>query len=57
MATKEQVKAVMEEVEALDLPAGAHWAMIHERLGLEYGDVFDFIAADPEFFGYEADKP
>jgi hypothetical protein len=48
--TKEQVKAVMDEVEALDLPDGAHWAMIHERLGLEYGDVFDYITADPNFF-------
>jgi hypothetical protein len=49
--TKEQVKAVIDEVDALDLPDGAHWAMVHERLGLEYGgDVFDYIAADPEFF-------
>lgn len=48
--TKEQVKAVMDEVDALDLPDGAHWAMIHEKLGLDYGDVFDYIAADPEFF-------
>jgi hypothetical protein len=51
--TKEQVKGVMEDVDELDLPEGAHWAMIHERLGLDYGDVFDYIAEDPEFFGYE----
>lgn len=51
--TKEEVRDVMEDVEALDLPDGAHWALIHDRLGLDYGDVFDFIAADPEFFGYE----
>ena len=51
--TKREVRDVIEEVEELDLPEGAHWMMIHERLGLEYGDVFDFIAADPEFFGYE----
>lgn len=50
--TKEQVREVMEEVEELDLPDGAHWALIHEKLGLEYGDVFEFIATDPEFFGY-----
>lgn len=30
--TKERVKQVIEEVEAHDLPDGAHWAMIHERL-------------------------
>lgn len=40
----------MDDVEVLDLPDGAHWAMIHERLGLEYGDVFSYISADPEFF-------
>lgn len=51
--TKREVRDVIEEVEELDLPEGAHWMMIHERLGLEYGDVFDVIAADPEFFGYE----
>jgi len=44
------VRSVINEVEALDLPDGAHWAMIHERLGLEYGDVFDYIAEDPKFF-------
>ena len=48
--TKEQVKAVMDEVDLHDLPDGAHWAMIHEKLGLEYGDVFDYITADPKFF-------
>lgn len=48
--TKERVKKVMDEVETLDLPDGAHWMLIHERLGLEYGDVFDFIADDPAYF-------
>ncbi len=51
--TKEQVKEVMDEVDELDLPDGAHWAMVHERLGLDYGDVFDYIDANPAFFGYE----
>jgi len=50
--TKERVKEVMEEVDELDLPDGAHWMMIHERLGLEYGDVFDIISTDPKFFGF-----
>lgn len=49
--SRAEVKRVMDEVDGLDLPDGAHWAMVHERLGLEYGDVFDYIAADPEFFG------
>ncbi len=51
--TKQRVKDVMEEVDALDLPDGAHWALIHERLGLEYGDVFEYMTSDPEFFGID----
>lgn len=56
MCTKEEVRDVMEQVDELDLPDGAHWALIHERLGLEYGDVFDIIGTDPDFFGYEIHK-
>jgi hypothetical protein len=52
--TPEQVRDVMQEVEALDLSDGAHWALIHARLGLQYGDVFDYIADNPAFFGYAA---
>lgn len=51
MPTKEEVKRVLDDVDELDLPDGAHWALVHERLGLEYGDVFEIIAADPAFFG------
>lgn len=54
--SKERVKEVMDEVDDLDLPDGAHWAMVHERLGLEYGDVFDYIAADPAFFGVNEEE-
>jgi hypothetical protein len=50
--SKQRVKMVMDEVEDLDLPDGAYWCMIHERLGLEYGDVFEYVSEDPEFFGY-----
>lgn len=50
---KYQVRDVMEQVDALNLPDGAHWQLIHDRLGLEYGDVFDYIYGDPDFFGYE----
>ena len=49
--SKKKVKAVMDDVSKLDLPDGHHWALIHERLGLKYGDVFDFIEEDPSFFG------
>ena len=48
--TKERVKAVIDEVDELDLGDGAHWALIHDKLGLSYGDVFDYIAADPAYF-------
>lgn len=53
MITKEDVKRVMDEVDALDLPDGAHWAMVHERLDLNYGDVFTIIGRHPKFFGVE----
>lgn len=33
--TKDEVKRVMDEVDALDLPDGVHWGVVHERLGLE----------------------
>ena len=50
MATKEQIREVMNEVEDLGLPDGAYWCLVHERLGLDYGEVFDVIAEDPDFF-------
>ena len=53
MPSKERVREVIQEVDELGLPDGAYWALIHDRLNLEYGDVFDFIADDPEYFGYE----
>ncbi|OOG62006.1 hypothetical protein B0E45_31870 [Sinorhizobium sp. A49] len=49
--TKEEVRDVMAEVDALR--DGAHWMLVDERLDLEYGDVFDYIVDDPEFFGVE----
>lgn len=55
--TKDEIKRVMDEVDEMDLPDGAHWCLIHERLGLEYGDVFQIIADDPEFFGAEEGNP
>ena len=41
----------MDEVDALDLPDGAHWTLVHECLGLVYGEVFEIIAENTEFFG------
>lgn len=54
--TKEEVLAVMKEVDELELPDGAHWQMIHEKLKLPYGDVFNMIAEDPAFFGVTEQK-
>jgi len=51
--TKEEVKAVLDDPALGNLPDGAYWGVVHERLGLEYGDVFDIIANDPDYFGYE----
>ena len=50
--SKERIKEVLDEVEELDLPDGAYWAMVHEQLGLEYGEVMDAIADDPDYYGY-----
>lgn len=52
MIDKQRVKEVMDEVEELDLPEGAYWSLVHERLELEYGEVFQIIADDPSYFGY-----
>lgn len=53
----ERVRAVMREADDLDLSDGAYWALVHDRLGLKYGAVFDYIAADPDFFGYKRKDP
>lgn len=55
--TKEDVRAVMRAVDELDLPDGAHWRLIHEKLNLRYGDVFEYIAEDPAFFGAQSVSP
>lgn len=48
--TKEQVREAMSQV-GDDAPDGAYWQMVHDILKLPYGEVFDYIAADPAFFG------
>lgn len=49
--TDEEIKAVLDEVDDLDLPDGAHWMLCHEKLGMEYGDLFPRMTANPDFFG------
>jgi hypothetical protein len=49
---KEKLRSVMAEVDALDLPDGAHFALIAERMGFDHGDAESMIAGDPEFYGY-----
>lgn len=55
--TKHEVRDILEKLEDLDLPDGAYWSLVHYRLGLEYGDVFEIIAEDPDFFSYSEDGP
>lgn len=43
--TIEKIRAAMEEVDD-DLPDGAYWAMVHEILGVEYGEIFPLLAED-----------
>lgn len=49
--SKERIKEVMDEVDAMDLNDFAHWMVCHEKLGLEYGDLFPLLRKDAEFFG------
>ena len=51
---KERVKEVMDEVDELDLPDGAYWAVVHDRLGINEWDtpnVYDYMAWYPDYFG------
>lgn len=50
--SKKEVKEVIDDPALEEYGDGAYWGLVHERLGLEYGDVFDIITADPEYFGY-----
>lgn len=55
LATKERLRDVMREVDTYNLPEGAYWALVHELMGMEYGDVFPIIGDDTDFFEYEAE--
>lgn len=48
--TKEEVLAAMQSL-GDDVPDGAYWQAVHDILKLPYGDVFDYIADDPAYFG------
>ena len=44
----------MDEVDELDLPDGAYWAVVHDRLGINEWDtpnVYDYMAWYPDYFG------
>lgn len=41
--TKEMIQQVLDEVDSYDLPDGAHWMMCHQKLNLEYGDLFPLM--------------
>jgi cytidylate kinase len=46
------VARIIAEVNKLDLPDGAYWAMIAERVGMQIWEVQEMVASDPEFFGW-----
>jgi hypothetical protein len=50
--TRERVKRVMEEVDALGLSDEAYWAAVQKMLGLDEGGVFEIIAKDMTYFGF-----
>ena len=49
---KERLKKIMDTVEEMDLPDGAHWALINQMMNFDHGDAESIIADDPEFFGF-----
>ena len=53
---REKLRRVVEEVRALNVPPGLFWEMVEERMGVDHGDVFHFIAEDPVFYGFAEDE-
>ena len=43
--TIEEIRDAMAQADN-DLPDGAYWAMVHDILGVEYGEVFPILAED-----------
>ncbi len=54
--SRDRIKQVVDEVRTLDPPADSFWQIVEERLGLDSGDVFHFIAEDPVFYGFGEDE-
>lgn len=54
--TKERVKQVIDEMDD-NLPDGAYWSIVHQKLGLEYGEVFTIMSDNPDYFGLKEVKP
>ena len=55
MTDTRELKQAVEEADALDLPDGAYWEWIAERVGLPPGsgwEVAQAVASDPKAFGY-----
>jgi hypothetical protein len=53
---REELRRIVQEVRALNVPADLFWEMVEERLGGDYGDVFHFIAEDPVFYGFAEEE-
>jgi hypothetical protein len=41
--TRQKIQDAMAQV-AIDLPDGAYWSMVHEILGVDYGEIFPILA-------------
>ena len=41
--SREACEAAMHLADAADLPDGAYWMMVHDLLGMEYGDLWPVL--------------
>jgi hypothetical protein len=53
--TAERIQEVLDECEELDLSDGAYWMLVHEKLNLEYGDVFPMLEEYKMFIDQDTD--
>ena len=53
---RDELRRIVMEVRALNVPADLFWEMVEERLGGDHGDAFHFIAEDPIFYGFAEDE-
>lgn len=56
--TKWQIRNIMFEIdiEQPNISESSYWVLVHNRLNLEYGEIFDIIAKDPKFFDLNKDN-